>query len=99
MHARYHSPSLAEVRYAAALASAGHLTRLDCLVLEDISLGAVAAGDLASLCRCVRGVEARAADDPLVSQSVFTITEKAPTSAFCLLVESAYLVLSHLRQY
>ena len=41
----------------------------------------------------------RAADDPLVSQSVFTITEKAPTRAFCLLVESAYLVLSHLRQY
>ena len=58
MHARYHSPSLAEVTCAAALAAAGHLTRLDCLVLEDISLGAVAAGDLASLCRCVRGVEA-----------------------------------------
>ena len=60
MHTRHHSPSLTEVTCAAALASAGHLTRLDCLVLEEVSLEAVPAGDLASLARCVRGVEARA---------------------------------------
>ena len=60
MHTRHHSPSLTEVTCAAALASAGHLTRLDCLVLEELSLEAVPAGDLASLARCVRGVEARA---------------------------------------
>ena len=52
----YHPP-LAEVALAAALASRGHLGTVRRLRLVNLSLSSIPALELASLARCVRGVD------------------------------------------
>ena len=50
-----HTPALAELRLAAALAAQGHLTELQFLHLDNLDISSVPPGELGALVRCVRG--------------------------------------------
>ena len=65
----YHPP-LAEVALAAALASRGHLGTVRRLRLGSLSLSSIPALELASLARCVRGVDYHLDMDGVVLQKV-----------------------------